>query len=261
MKQGISRWIRPGAVAGALIAAGLGGAAQAAQATPETPASIFLGGTLIAELSGLTDLLLGTGGLVVGGPNTLDFGDDGLLGYVLEDALPLVGPDGIVTGLIGPQGLNLIGVEGDNGVVDGLVLGLVGNGGVVRELLFGGHGVAPALAGQGSLDLVPPVMDLLAVLLGPQGTVDTLIEGLLGTGLYGDAGLLGAVLPEGVGGGLLGGALGTLTDSGARATPFAGLRERFGEGVGPFAGLRGERGLGAASFGADGVLTAFARGR
>lgn len=259
MKQGISRWIRPGAVAGALMAAGLGGAVQAAQTTPETPTSIFLGGTLISELTGLTDLLLGSGGLVVGGPNTLDFGNDGLLGYLLEDTLPLVGPDGIVTGLVGPQGLNLIGVAGDNGVVDGLVLGLVGNGGVVRELLFGAHGLTPALTGQGTLELVPPVVDLLALLLGPQGTVDTLVEGLLGTGLYGDAGLLGAVLPEGIGAGLLGGALGGFADAGA--TPFGGLAERFTDGTGPFAGLRADRGLGGAAFGADGVLTAFAGGR
>lgn len=257
MKQGLSRWIRPGAVAGVLMA-GLGGAAQAAQTTPETPTSIFLGGTLISDLTRLTDLLLGEGGLVVGGPNTVDFGNDGLLGYLLEDTLPLVGPDGIVTGLIGPQGLNLIGTAEDNGVVDGLVLGLVGNGGVVRELLFGGHGLTAVLTGEGSLQVVAPVVDLLALLLGPQGTVDPLVEGLLGTGLYGDDGVLGAVLPEGVGAGLLGGTLGGLADAGAM--PFDGLRERFADGNGLFAGLRGERDAGAA-FGMGGVLTAFAGGR
>ena len=195
MERGISRRIRRGAAGLGLIVAVAGSAGTALAATPETPPSIVIGGTLVTELTAVTDLLLGTGGVVIGGPNTLDFGNDGLLAFLLEDTLGLVGPDGLVTGLIGPQGLNVIGQAGDYGVVDGLVLGLLGNGGAVRELLFGAHGVTAALTGQGSLEVVAPVADLLTLLLGADGTVDTLVEGLLGTGLYGSDGLVTTLLP------------------------------------------------------------------
>lgn len=162
---------------GLLTGASAFSATGALAVTPESPASVVIGGGLIPDfLSPVLTPFIGANGVVVGGPATADSG--GLVDDLAGDSLGVTGLGRIANQFAGPPGLNLIGQESANGTVDGLVLGLLGNCGALRGggacdgtsglLVLPGLGSIPFIGGGagGALAGIPVLGPLLAPIAG-----------------------------------------------------------------------------------------------